>query len=159
LFPSESEVEPVIALWIACNKVVGAVPGKHSMPIAVIPASKGVADDSIVNWFMATLAYLGRYSWLDGLSSAGEPCPVRCFLRHVATMLLATRLSQCPSSLWKCLSTGSSFTLRCVHARFLRGLPPLAEELSGPLHWEKNRGCTVYGCLLPSSPVIFSGWG
>jgi hypothetical protein len=85
LFLSESEVEPVGALWIVCIEVAKAVPGRHSRA-----ACTEVADDSIVNWFIAFLVCLNRYSWLVGFSSAGEPCLVRCFLRYVASKLLAT---------------------------------------------------------------------
>jgi hypothetical protein len=38
LLLSESQVEPVTALWIVCLNVVDEVPGKHSVPIAVMPA-------------------------------------------------------------------------------------------------------------------------
>jgi hypothetical protein len=89
----------VIAWWIVSINVFHAVPGEYSMPIAVMPASKRVPDDSIVNWFTTLLAHLGRCSWLVGFSSDGERCLVRCFLRHVGTMLLATVRSLFPVQL------------------------------------------------------------
>jgi hypothetical protein len=99
LFLSESVVEPVIAWWIVSINVFDAVPGEYSVPKGVMRASKGVPDDSIVKWFTTLLAYLGRYSWLVGFSYDGERCLVRCFLRHVATMLLATDRSPVPVQL------------------------------------------------------------
>jgi hypothetical protein len=41
LFLSESQVEPVTSLWIVCINVVDEVEGKHSLPVAVLPASTG----------------------------------------------------------------------------------------------------------------------
>jgi hypothetical protein len=110
LFLSESQVEPVTSLWIVCIKVVDEVEGKHSIPMAVLPASKGVADDSFVDWFIQMLVYLSRYSWLVGFSSAGDPCLVRRFLRLVARRLLATHTPCSPSISWRFPSIGFPFT-------------------------------------------------
>jgi hypothetical protein len=96
LFLSESQVEPVTSLWIVCINVVDEVEGKQSLPVAVLPASKGVADDSIVDWFIQILVYLSRYSWLVGFSSDGDPCLVRRFLRIVAQRLRAIGISMFP---------------------------------------------------------------
>jgi hypothetical protein len=99
VFLAECQVDPVTALWIVCINVVDEVPGKHSLPIAVLPACKGVADDSIVAWFAPILLFLSRYPWIVGFASDGDPCFIRNFLRPVACKLLATDLSYLPVTL------------------------------------------------------------
>jgi hypothetical protein len=78
-------------LWLVCIDVVDEAEGKPAIPIAVMPASKAMADDRELVPVRSGDAR--SRSWLVGFSFDGDPCLVRYTLRLVPSTLLAT---DCP---------------------------------------------------------------
>jgi hypothetical protein len=94
-----SDVHAVCALWIVAVNLVDDVPGRHSLPVAVLPSTKGVADDRVVGWFGGIWEHLGGCPHVQTIATDGDPRGVRQFLRPVAARVLGMDRGKMPAYL------------------------------------------------------------
>jgi hypothetical protein len=87
-FVATSGVRVVGAKWMVAINLVDDVPGKRSLPVAILPPTKGVADRRVVRWFEDMLEHFGRCPQVQGFSSYADPSLIRQFLRPVAARIL-----------------------------------------------------------------------
>jgi hypothetical protein len=95
-----SDVRAMCALWIVAVDLVDDVPGRHSLPVAVLSLTKGVADDHVVGWFGGILEHLGGCPNTQTFATDGDPRLVRQFLRPVAVRVLGMDWGKMPRHLF-----------------------------------------------------------
>jgi hypothetical protein len=95
-------VQAMCAMWIVAVNLVDDVPGRHSLPLATLPATKGVADDHVVSWFGGIMEHLGGYPSVQWFATDGDPRLVRQFLRPVAARVLGWTCGKCRHICGRC---------------------------------------------------------
>jgi hypothetical protein len=66
-----SGVDALTTLWILSPNVVDVVPGKNSLPLAVMSAVKGVADGHVIQWLTDALQFLSGTTGSSDLARMG----------------------------------------------------------------------------------------
>jgi hypothetical protein len=69
--------------------VVDDVPGRHSLRVTSLPATKSVAAGGVVSWFGGTVEYFGGYANVQPPAADGDWRLVWQFLRPVAARVLS----------------------------------------------------------------------